>query len=226
MYIQKKIYTCPTVHKNNTLVMRMQKVAPLCDSLLALSQNSGLSSDLAQLTDDCLVAIDKTHQCIRNVDVAAKLLHKLLRGAQVVARNARVKMVDGLKLQASMEEVQPLRTINIHSGAQHLLRERLVWPMIHRAHGEVRQSDLHMKWHGHHVADHDIHEAIPVGRNGLVEDKVSEPVPEKDLPNALEPSSPPGWPLCWSLPGNEEDPRLHVKVEASKTENWIVQVCL
>lgn len=135
-------------------------------------------------------------------------------------------MVDGLELQATMEKVEPLRAIHIHGRAQHLLCEGLLWPVVHGAHGKVGQCNLHMKRHGHHVADHDVHETIPVGGNRPIDDQVAKPVPEEYLTNALEPPSPPGWPLSWSLSSNKKDPGLHVQVETAKAENWIVQIWL
>lgn len=205
-------------------MVRMKEVTSLSNRFLTLCQYRGLSSDLRQLTYNCFVAVNEAHQCVWNIDVVAKLLDQLLRRTKVVTRNARVEMVDGLKLQTTMEEVEPLRTVYIHGGAQHLLCEGLLWPMVHRAHGKVGKRNLYMKRHGHYVADHDVHKTIPVGRNRLVDDQVAKPVPEKYLSNAFKPPRPSSWPLSWSLPSNKEDPGLHVEVEAAKAENWVVQI--
>lgn len=68
-------------------------------------------------------------------------------------------MVNSLKLQTSMHEVQPGRTIDIHSCAQHFLGERFRGSEIGRAHCEVRDGELHMERHVDRVGDEKVQDA-------------------------------------------------------------------
>ncbi len=165
------------------------------DHLLAFSKDRGLPRDLSQRTNHTLVAVDETVQRIRDADLVTKVLDKLLCAAEIVPRHAGVQVVNRLELQAAMEEVEPLRAFDIHRGAEHPLRERLIRPQITRAHGEVRQADLGMKRHGDHMADHDENKPVPGSGNRLVYKEIAEPDPENHLTAKLEVSMPPGWTL-------------------------------
>lgn len=107
-------------------------------NLLAFRQDGRLSRYLREPTNDILVAVDEAIQGVRDAHIIAEILHKPLRLAQVVARNARVHVVDDLELQPSVEEIEPRRAVDVHGRAQHLLRERLLRAQVGRAHGEVR----------------------------------------------------------------------------------------
>lgn len=89
--------------------------------------------------------------------------------------------MDGLELQAAVEEVEPVGTIDIHGGAEHFLGEGLVDAEIGGAHCEVAEGDLQVQGCGDHVADHDEGEAAAYGWDGLVDDAVAKPRPEEDL---------------------------------------------
>lgn len=131
----------------------MQNVAFLDNTLLALDENCSLSRNLLKFTNDLLAAIHESIQGIRNPSLVAELLHQLLRCTKIMARHAREEMVDGLKLKAAVNEIQPLGAIDIHRSSEHLLGERFVWAKFSGAHGEVGECDLCVQWHRDHVAD-------------------------------------------------------------------------
>lgn len=99
--------------------------------------------------------------------------------------------MDRLELQPAVQEIQPLRTINVHSGAQHLLRKRLVDAQVGGAHGEMAQRDLDVQGPGDHVADHDEKEPAAGVWDRFVDDPVAVPGPEEDVAGDLEPPVPP-----------------------------------
>ena len=83
-----------------------------------------LLRNFAQPADDLLVSIVEREDGIGDTSVTAKFENELLRTTEIVAGDARVKMMDGLELQASMEEVEPGRAVNVHGRAKHFLGER------------------------------------------------------------------------------------------------------
>lgn len=141
-------------------------------------------------------------------------------------RDARVEVVDGLELEAAVEEVQPGGTVDVHRGAEHSLREGLVDAQVRGRHGEVGEGDLHVQRSSDHVGDQDEEDPVPPVRDGAVEHGVAKPCPEEDLPHKLEPAVPPGWPLLGSLAQEKVLPAESVKVEAAEEENWVVQIVL
>lgn len=100
--------------------------------------------------------------------------------------------MNGLKLESAVEEVQPLRTIDIHGCAKHLLRERLIWSKIGGGHREMGDCELNVERHVYHVAYHHEAESCPWCRDRLVDDEVAEPVPEYEIPSDFEIAMPPG----------------------------------
>lgn len=163
--------------------------------LLAVSQDSGLTAHVSQSTNDFLVPVHKAIQRIRDAHLPAKLLHQLLRPPKVMSRYPGVQMVDRLELQPAVQKIQPLRTLNVHGGPQHLLRERLVDAQVGGAHGEMAQGDLDVEGAGDHVADHDEEEPVAGVRNRFVDDPVAVPGPEEDVAGELEPPVPPRRPF-------------------------------
>jgi len=104
------------------------KIPFLHDRPLALRQDRRLAAHVSQSTDDLAVAVHEAEQRVGDADLGAEVLDETLRLAEVVARDPRVEVVDGLELQAAVDKVQPRRAGHVHRGAQHLLRERLVRP--------------------------------------------------------------------------------------------------
>lgn len=64
---------------------------------LAIRHDPRLLSDVGKTADNLLVPIVKAVNGIRNSNLFAKLHDVLLRGAEVVSRDAWVEMVDGLR---------------------------------------------------------------------------------------------------------------------------------
>lgn len=157
-----------------------------CTHLTTLIKDADLFPDLVKLANDLDVAVDKPVDGIGDLDVVAKLSDQLLRPAEVVSRDPWVEVVDGLELQAAVHEVEPGRAVDIHGRAEHTLREAFVGAQIGRAHGEMRERDLHVQRAGDHVADHDEDESVPRGRDGKVQDKIAVPCPEDELAEDFE----------------------------------------
>lgn len=125
-----------------------------------------------------------------------------------------------------MEEIQPLGAIDIHSGPQHLLGEALIDAQVRSGHGKVRQGDLHMQWHGDHVADHHIHESLPVGLETVVEHTVSEPVPEDYEATQLEVPVPGRNTPARSQSHDQVLQGQTVQVESAEKKDRVVEVML
>lgn len=68
------------------------------NSLLAFCQNTRLPSDIAQTTNDLLIAVNKAVQRVWNAGIDAEVLHHDLRFPEVVTGHAWEQMVDCLEL--------------------------------------------------------------------------------------------------------------------------------
>lgn len=83
-----------------------------------------------------------------------------------------------------------------------------------------------MERQGDDMADQDKCQAAPASGYRLVDDGVAEPEPEYHVSDNLEPT----MPLCLAFTGSlalsEEDRRLDVEIEPSKSENRIVEIGL
>ena len=194
----------------------------LGNTLLASSQDLRLSSDIAETSNDFLVSIVEAIDGIGNTYIIAELLDQLLSSTQVVARHARIQVVDGLELKTTVEEVEPLGTVDIHGCAKHALRERLVDTEISGAHGEVAECDLNVQGHCDGVTDHDESETAPAIGNALVQDLVAEPVPEEKLAGNLKPAMPPCRTFARTKTKDEILPAQAVEVEAANAEDRVV----
>lgn len=194
--------------------------------LLAFRQNSRLTPNVAELTDDSLVPLHEAKQSVRDTNVPAEVLHKLLCLAQIVSRYPGIQMVDGLELESAVEEVKPLRAVNVHCGAEHPLRETLVDTQVGGRHGEVAECDLHVQGHGDDMRDHDEGKSVPAGLESLIDDEIPEPIGEEDLTGKLKPARPPRWASLGCLATKKIDPRLDIQVEPAKAEDRIIHPLL
>lgn len=111
--------------------------AALGDGLATLLHEADLFRDFTKPADDLLVAIIEREDGIGDTSIATELYDELLRATQVVARDPRVEMVNGLELQATVEEIQPCWAVDVHSGTEHLLREGLANTQVGGRHSEV-----------------------------------------------------------------------------------------
>lgn len=191
-------------------------IPPFHQRSLAMGEDSRLTSHISQPPDDFSIAIQKSVQRIRDLNLLAELLDQFLRSPQIVARDARVEVMDGLELQATVKEVEPFGAIDVHGCPQHFLWEGLVCAEIGSAHGEMAQGDLDVKGRGDHVADHDEQNSSAYGGDGFVDDAIAEPCPEKELAGKLEPAMPPGGSLLRSQTQEEIFPTQPIEVEATE----------
>lgn len=83
----------------------------------------------------------------------------------------------GLKLQTTMNEVEPGGTLNIHRCSQLPLSERLSLSKVGRWHCPVGQCDLYMKRRGNHVGHHNKSYAKSPSGDAVPEQTVSEEKP-------------------------------------------------
>lgn len=116
----------------------MREDALLGNRLPAFLENTELLCHITEPADDLLVTIVEGKEGIWNASVATELGDVLLSTAEIVARHARVEMVDGLELQTAMEKVKPSRAVDVHGSTQHLLSKRFVNTQVSRGHGEMR----------------------------------------------------------------------------------------
>lgn len=193
---------------------------------LALCQDGRLARNLAQPSQDLLITVNKTVQRVRNADIPTELLHQRPGPPQIMPRDARVQVMDGLELQSTVEKVEPLGTIDVHGGAEHPLRKGLLHAQICRAHAEVTQRDLNMEGRGDHVADEDEGDAAADARNGSVDDPVAEPGPESDVAGDFEPAVPPRRTLSRAETEDQVFPAETVEIEAAEGHDGVIEVVL
>ena len=114
-------------------------------------QNANLFGHVAQTTNDLLIPIVESEDGIRDVYFLAELLDQDLCSSQVMSRDTWIEVMNCLELKATVNKIKPCRAVNIHCGAQHLLRERFVHTQVCSRHGEVRECDLDVEWCSDHV---------------------------------------------------------------------------
>lgn len=200
----------------------MREDTLLRNRLATLLHETDLLRHFSKPTDNLLISIVEGKDSVGNTGVATKLQNILLGTSEVVARHARVEVVDRLELEATVEEVQPGRAIHVHGRTQHLLGEGFVDAQVGGGHGEVGQCDLHMQGRGHNVGHHEEDEAAtPVG-NRLVQHEVDVPVPEEHLAGDLEIDVPPGGSLLRGLAFQQVLPAEAVEVEAGQRHDGVV----
>ena len=135
-------------------------------------------------------------------------------------------MMHSLELQAAVHEIQPRRTVYVHSGAQHFLGEGFVWAVVFGAHGEMGEGDLDVQGGGDAVGYEDVEDSGVDGGDAAVEEEVAEPVPEHDLAGDLEVAVPPGGAFGRGLAEEEVFPGADVEVEAAEEEDGVVEPVL
>lgn len=159
--------------------MVMREDALLGNRLAALLENTELLCHITKPADDLLIAIVEGKEGVWNASVATELGNVLLGTAKIVARHARVEVVDGLELQTTMEEVKPGRAVDVHGSTQHLLGKGLVNTQVGRGHSEMRQRDLDVQRRRDNMGDHDERKSAAPVWDGLVYHEVAVPVPEE-----------------------------------------------
>jgi hypothetical protein len=104
----------------------MKDITPLSNYLLAFREDSGLPRHFSEATNNFLVPLYKSVQCIWDADIVAEFLDQLLRSSEIMSRHSWKEVVDCLELEATVEEIKPLRTFDVHGRSEHLLWERFV----------------------------------------------------------------------------------------------------
>ncbi|KAL7350588.1 hypothetical protein ACKS0A_03028 [Histoplasma ohiense] len=75
------------------------------DAFLTLSQQPRLRRHFPQPPNNLLIPIQEGKNRIGDLNLSAKLHNKLLCLAQVMPRHAREQVMDGLELEAAVEEI-------------------------------------------------------------------------------------------------------------------------
>lgn len=158
----------------NFFSSRQPALSRLSHVLLAGEEVSNLLADLVEAAEDLLVAVGEAENRVGDTGLPAELADVDLGLAEVVARQAREQVVDGLELEAAVDEVEPGRAVDVHGGAELALRERLGLAELRRRHAPVAQRDLDVEWHRDDVRDqHEGHADRP-RREGAPQQAVPE----------------------------------------------------
>lgn len=193
---------------------------------LALDQGIHHLRYLLQPAQHDLVPLDKPIALILDANVLAELPDQHLQSSQIVPRHPGEQVVDGLELQASVQEVQPRRTIDIHGGSKLALGEGLCGAEIRRRGSPVGESDLHVQEQSDGVRDEDERNTSGPVRESLEKQMVPENVPVAGHHDEFDVASPP----CGSKGGGARrekmQPGEEVEVEAGDAHDGIVGVFL
>lgn len=139
---------------------------------LTLRQDLRLARDLLQFTQHHTVALDKAVDQIADLGLGAEVLHECLQAAEIVARDAREEVVDGLELQAAVDEVEPGGAGDVHGGAELALGEGLGGAEVGGGGAPVGEGDLDVQGHGDEVGGQEEEGARVPGGDGAVEEDV------------------------------------------------------
>ena len=194
--------------------------------LLTRRHHLRLLSNLLQSAQHNAITRRKPVNHVLDLRLGAELLHESLQPAEVVARHAREQVVHGLELQAAMDEIEPLRTGDIHGSAELTLRKGLAGAEVGGACAPVREGDLHVQGHGDQVTGEDEDGAGGPGRDVTPEEHVE--VEEEVGADAEDFSGarPPHLALGAGARGEEEAPREDIEVKACEGHHWVVGVLL
>lgn len=84
--------------------------------LLALNQHLYLLGNLPKTSQDLTVTVFKAIDFILDANFFSKLLDPALQFAQVMPRDTKEEVVDGLELETTMDPVKPRRAVDVHRG--------------------------------------------------------------------------------------------------------------
>lgn len=141
---------------------------------LTFRQHIQLLGDLFQPSQHHFIAIHKSENRVPNAYLFAKLSHKFLSTSEIVPRHSGEQVVNGLELQAPMNEVQPCRAIYIHCSTQLLLCERFRSSEVCRRHTPVGEGDLYVERHGRYMADQNERDTERPGWYGRPDEAIPE----------------------------------------------------
>lgn len=160
--------------------------------LLTVDQDSDLIADLIHSIKHLLVSINEFQDGIGDACISAELLYHGLRFSEIMSRNAREQMMNGLELKTAVNEVQPGRAVDVHGSAELALGERLVLAQIGRGHAPVRECDLNMQRHGDDVGNQDKGDANGPCRQCAPEEDITKQEPVAGHEDYLGRTNPPG----------------------------------
>ena len=123
--------------------------------LLALDHNIKLIAHILQTAQNLSVSVGEVEDRVRNARVGAEFAEHELHLAEIVSRHTGEKMVNSLELKTAVDEVQPGRAVDIHSGSKLTLRKRFLLAEVNSRHTPVRKGNLDMQRHGDDVGDQD-----------------------------------------------------------------------
>lgn len=84
--------------------------------LLALNQHLYLLGNLPKTSQDFPVTVFKAIDLILDTNFFSKLLDPALEFAQVMPRNTREEVVNGLELETTVDPVKPGWAVDVHGG--------------------------------------------------------------------------------------------------------------
>lgn len=129
-----------------------------------------------------------------------------------------------LELQTAVEPIHPRWAIYIHGCAEHALDPMFAWFRFFGRHGEVGDGQLEMQWECDHVTDETENDALGDGRDTAVDDQITKPSPEEDLPDEFENSL---FTVQFGAEiAEDEVPGEVVEIETRDREEEIVCPCL
>lgn len=132
----------------------MQPTLPsLSHILLTLHKRIDHLSHLVKFTQHNTIPVHKPMNLVAQLRLGAKVADKSLNLPKIMSRHPRKKVMHGLELQTTVQEIQPGRAIDIHGSTELALRERLSGAEISGRHAPVRQGDLHVQEHGGDVGE-------------------------------------------------------------------------
>lgn len=163
-------------------------------------------ADLLQPRQHRLITVHKRQASILDAALLRKLPDQLLASAQIVPRDSRKQMMNGLELQTAVEPVQPLGAVNVHGCAELVLRERLGGSKVGSRHAPVRQGDLDVEDDGDDVGSQDESNAVVPGGQCAPDEQVAENVPVAAHEGNFSRASPPRSAELLCAWGHEMEP--------------------
>lgn len=135
-------------------------------------------------------------------------------------------MVHGLELQAAVDEIQPLGTIDVHGRAELALGEGLRFAEVGGGGCPVGEGNLRVERHGDDVGDEDEADAEGPGRDGAPEEEIAEEVPVAEHEGDFGGAGPGGGAEVYGAGVEEVQPGEEVEVEAGDAHDGVVSVFL
>lgn len=167
-------------------------LARLGHVLLTAGQDLDLLANLVQSAEDLAVSIDESQNGVGDFRLLAELADHDLDLAEVMSWYTGEEMVNGLELEATVDEVQPGRAVDVHGGSELALGEGFVLAEVGCGHSPVGEGDLDVKRHGNDMRDQDEHDTGRPVWQRAPEEKVAKDEPVAGHKGDLGWANPPG----------------------------------